>query len=155
MTGVIVLILIGLFLFLVEFLLIPGITIAGLGGLAFIAGGVIWAYVGLGNTAGHITLASTLLVSIILVYFSLRSKTWKRFMLATNIDSSVETNVNEELIKPGDLGTSISRIAPMGKARINNMIVEAKSTGEYINEKTEIEVIKIEGSKVIVKPKIK
>jgi membrane-bound ClpP family serine protease len=153
MTGVIILILIGLFLFLVEFLLIPGITIAGLGGLAFIASGVVWAYVGLGNTAGHITLASTLLISIILVYFSLRSKTWKRFMLLTNIDSSVETNVSEELIKPGDVGASISRIAPMGKARINNMIVEAKSTGEYINEKTEIEVIKIEGSKVIVKPK--
>ncbi len=153
MAGIIVLIIIGLLLFLVEFLLIPGITIAGLGGVAFISGGIIWAYVGYGSTVGHIVLVSTLFSTVLLIFLALRSKTWKRFMLTTNIDSSVENSADEDLIKPHDTGVAISRLAPIGKARINNMVVEAKSTGEYIEEKSEIEVIRIEGSKVIVKPK--
>ncbi len=153
MTGIIVLIIIGLLLILVEFLLIPGITIAGLGGVAFISGGIIWAYVGYGSTVGHIVLASSLFSTVLLIFLALRSNTWKRFMLTTNIDSSVEDSADEEFIKPHDTGVTISRLAPIGKARINNMVVEAKSTGEYIEEKSEIEVIRIEGSKVIVKPK--
>lgn len=153
MAGVIILIVIGLLLFLVEFLLIPGITIAGLGGIAFITGGIVWAYLGYGSTVGHIVLIVTLLSSVFLIFLALRSNTWKRFMLTTNIDSAVENNADEELIKPADTGITLSRLAPIGKARINNMVVEAKSTGDYIEEKTEIEVVKIEGSKVIVKPK--
>jgi membrane-bound ClpP family serine protease len=153
MTGIIFLIIIGLVLLLVEFLLIPGITVAGIGGFAFMISGIIWAYVGYGTTTGHITLIITIIASIVLITLSLRSKTWQRFTLATNMESNVETNATTNLIKPGDTGTAISRLAPMGKARINNLIVEAKSTGDYINEKSEIEVIRIEGNNVIVKLK--
>ncbi len=74
-------------------------------------------------------------------------------MLDTNITGSVASAESEEQIKPGDTGVTISRLSPIGKARINNLVVEAKSTGEYIDPKTDIVVIRHEGSKVIVKPK--
>lgn len=153
MTGIIVLIIIGLFLFLVEFLLIPGITIAGIAGVGFLIVGIVLAYTGHGNTAGHITLLSTVIATIFTVAMSLRAKTWSRFMLNTNVDSSVDNPLSNQSVKPGDTGIAISRISPMGKVRINDVVVEAKSTGAYIDQKAEVEVVKIEGSKVIVKPK--
>lgn len=153
MTLVIVLILVGLFLFLVEFLLIPGITIAGIGGVGFLIAGIVLAYTDHGNTVGHITLLSTVVATAFTVAMALRSNTWKRFMLNTNVDSSVDNPVANQLIKPGDFGFAISRLTPMGKVRVNDTVVEAKSTGAYLDQKTEIEVVRIEGSKVIVKPK--
>ncbi|KAF5075563.1 hypothetical protein DSECCO2_169900 [anaerobic digester metagenome] len=151
MTGVIIIILIGLFLLLVEFLLIPGITVAGVGGVILIAGGITWAYTGFGTTAGHLTLLGTAIASVTVVVLALRSKTWKYFMLNTNVEGSVDGKIDENQIKVGDAGVSVSRLAPMGKARINGVLVEAKSMGEFIDQKKEVIVIKIEGSKVIVK----
>ncbi len=151
MTGVIIIILIGLFLLLVEFLLIPGITVAGVGGVILIAGGITWAYTGYGTTAGHLTLLGTAIASVTVVVLALRSKTWKYFMLNTNVEGSVDGKIDENQIKVGDAGVSVSRLAPMGKARINGVLVEAKSMGEFIDQKKEVIVIKIEGSKVIVK----
>jgi len=153
MTGVIILILIGLFLFLVEFLLIPGITVAGIGGVAFLIGGIVWAYTGYGNTAGHITLISTLVATFFTIAIALRAKTWKRFMLNTNIEGSVANPDDENQVKLGDTGIAISRLTPIGKARFNDRVYEVKSTGEYIDQKTEIVALRFEGSKIIVKPK--
>lgn len=153
MTGIIILILIGLFLFVVEFMLIPGITVAGIGGVACLIGGIFWAYTSQGATVGHITLISTLAATIFTVAIALRAKTWSRFMLNTNIDGSVASSESAENIKPGDVGVTISRLTPMGKARINDIVIEAKSTGAYIDPKTEIVVVRLEGSKAIVKPK--
>lgn len=153
MLGFIALILIGLFLFVVEFLLIPGLTIAGIGAVASLIGGVFWAYYGYGSTVGHITLAATMLATILTIAIALRSKTWKRFMLDTSIDGSIASTDDENQVKPGDEGMTISRLTPMGKARFNDRIYEVKSTGEYVDQKTEIVAIRMEGSKIIVKPK--
>jgi membrane-bound ClpP family serine protease len=153
MTGIIILILIGLFLFVVEFLLIPGITVAGIGGVACLIGGIFWAYTGHGSTVGHITLLSTLAATAFTVALALRAKTWKYFMLDTNIDGSVDSGEIEDHVKPGDIGITLSRLNPMGKARINNIVLEATSTGPIIDQKVEIVVVRMEGSKVIVKPK--
>jgi membrane-bound ClpP family serine protease len=152
MTGVIILIIIGLFLFVVEFLLIPGITVAGIGGVACLIGGIFWAYNGYGNVAGNITLISTFVATLITIVFALRSKTWSKFMLNTNVEGSV---ANDDLtqVKPGDEGLSVSRLTPMGKVRINEVVLEARSTGNYIDQKTPIVVIRFEGSVAIVKPK--
>ncbi len=152
MTAIIILILVGLLLFAVEFLLIPGITIAGIGAVGCLIGAVYWAYAEHGTSVGSIVLISTLVLTLATIVFSLRAKTWKRFMLNTNVEGNV---VSDELdqIQPGDQGITVSRLTPMGKAKIKDIILEAKSTGTYIDQKTPIEVIRMEGSVAIVKPK--
>ena len=45
-------------------------------------------------------------------------------------------------------------MAPMGKVLVNNQSIEATSTGGFIDENTEIEVVKVLQNKLIVKPKI-
>jgi membrane-bound ClpP family serine protease len=95
----------------------------------------------------------TVVATVLTLVFALRSKTWRRFKLNASISSTVEGRIEEGQIKPGDSGIAISRLAPMGKARINEMVVEAKSQGDFIDQKSEIVVVKIEDNKVIVKPK--
>jgi membrane-bound ClpP family serine protease len=146
------LILLGIILLLIEFLIIPGVTVAGVGGVLLIAGGVFAAYLRYGVMYGNITLATTVLVLIIIFIVALRTRTWKKIALDTKIDSSVENIKKEGRFMVGERGKTVTRLAPIGKAIFNNKIIEAKSISGYINENTEVEIIKIQNTNVIVKP---
>ncbi len=150
--GIILLILLGVLLFLVEFLVIPGVTVAGVGGALVFGAAVFMSYRTYGTTAGNYTLFSVLLISIITLVLSLRSKTWRRFMLKTNIDSKVEVGLEDQKIKPGDMGETVTRLAPIGMVRVNNLTIEGKSIGGFLDPNTKIEVVKVLGTQIIVKP---
>jgi len=151
-VGIILLILLGVVLFLVEFLIIPGVTIAGISGALVLGVAVFMSYKSFGTTIGTYTLLSVLVVSIITLALALRSRTWKRFMLKTNIDSKVEVGLEEQKIKPGDKGETVTRLAPIGMVRVNEITIEGKSIGGFLDPNTKIEVVKVLGTQVIVKP---
>jgi len=150
--GIILLILLGVILFLVEFFIIPGVTIAGIGGALVMGLAVFMAYKTHGAAAGNYTLLAVLLVSITSLVFALRSKTWRRFMLKTNIDGKVEVGLEDQKVKPGDKGVTVTRLAPIGMVRVNNITIEGKSIGGFLDPKTEVEVTKVLGTQIIVKP---
>jgi len=152
MTLIIVLIVIGLIFLVAEFLIIPGITVAGIAGFVLIVFGVYLGYSQYGATTGHIILLSTAVASVATIALSLRAKTWRWATLSTNIDSRA-TEDYEHIIKAGDVGITVSRLAPMGKAVINDNIVEVTALGEMIDQQSTIEVVKVEGNKIIVKLK--
>ena len=58
------LIVLGIVLFLIEFLIIPGITIAGIGGMILTAAGIYLAYSNFGPQTGFYFLLGTLIVSL-------------------------------------------------------------------------------------------
>ncbi len=149
--AIILLILLGLVLLLIEFAVIPGVTIAGIGGFLLLAASVYIAFTDLGTGAGFITLAIVLVLAPAMVYYFFKSRTGKKMILEKNIDGKVES-VNNEKIHVGDIGKTIGRLAPGGKARINGEIVEATSTGAFIDHNTEIRIIKILSNKIIVEP---
>jgi membrane-bound ClpP family serine protease len=150
--GIILLILLGVILFLVEFFIIPGVTIAGIGGILVMGLAVFMAYRTHGVTAGNYTLLATLLISITSLVLALRSKTWRRFMLKTNIDSKVEVGLEDHKIKPGDKGETVTRLAPIGMVRVNDITIEGKSIGGFLDPHTKVEVTKVLGTQIIVKP---
>ncbi|MFH2141983.1 MAG: NfeD family protein [Bacteroidota bacterium] len=150
-TGIILLILLGIILILLEFLVIPGVTVAGIGGVLSLAAAVYLAYDNYGNEGGNYALAGTSVVVITSLVFALRSRTWKKLMLRSSIDYKINA-VELEKVKAGDIGISVSRLAPMGKIQINDEFYEAKSMNEFIDQNTEIVVRKIENNIIIVKP---
>jgi membrane-bound ClpP family serine protease len=152
MTAVIILILLGIFLFLIEFLLIPGVTIAAIGGAVLTISGIYLAFERFGTQTGSLVLVFALVASIVIFAFSLRSRTWKKAMLKTKIDSNVSEEMGLEHIHEGDTGETIGRLAPMGMIRVNTYSFEAKSMAGYLDPRTPIEVVKIHGSQIIVKP---
>lgn len=151
LATIILLIVIGIFLFLVEFLLVPGVTIAGIAGFILIVGAIFFAYDSLGTTQGHYILGGTVVLSFVTIYFSLRSRTWKRLMLDTSIEGKVSSYA-EEKVHVGDEGITVTRLNPMGKVLINDEFLEAKSNGPYIEQQKKIKVINIRDFRVTVEP---
>lgn len=149
-TIIAVLIIIGFLFLLLEILVLPGTSVAGIIGFILIAIGVYQAYAMYGNVAGTLTLAGSVIFSVIALWLALKSGTWRRASLKSEIASRVNL-VNAEQIKVGDIGKSISRLAPMGKANINGTYFEVSSNGQMIDQGSEIEVIKIVGNKITVK----
>jgi membrane-bound ClpP family serine protease len=152
MTVVIILIILGILLFVIEFLLVPGVTVAGIGGLILTVFGVYKAFNDFGATTGAWVLIGTLALSVFVIVMSLRARTWDRLMLKTNIRGTVDSDLTEEQIKVGDQGKSLTRLAPMGKVIVNEFVREAKSTEGFIDEHTDIEVVSVEGTRISVKP---
>jgi membrane-bound ClpP family serine protease len=146
------LIIIGLMFLALEILVIPGVGVAGVVGFILIAIGVWQAYAGHGSIAGHLVLGGTMVMTVLTLVLSLRGKTWRRIALSTAIDSKVNV-IDEKKIKPGDTGRTVSRLAPMGKAMINDEFYEVSTNGDFIDQQTEIVVLKIEFNKIIVKRK--
>ena len=148
----IILIVLGILLFVIEFLLVPGVTVAGIGGLILNAAGVILVFAQRGPETGLWVLLGTVLVSAFVIGMSLRARTWRKLMLKTNVDGTVDQDLTEEQVKPGDRGETLTRLAPMGKIRVNDLVREAKSIEGYVDEHTEIEVVEVEGIRISVKP---
>jgi len=150
---IIFLIVLGVLLFIIEFMLIPGITIAGIGGAICLVTGVVFSFTSFGPATGFIVLICTTLLLGLLTVLMLRAGTWKKFMLKTSIDSKVDNvGTAEGKVKPGDRGVTVTRLAPGGKVFVNGEYFEAKSIDILINPKQEIEVIRIDDNKLIVKP---
>ncbi|HLO60721.1 MAG TPA: NfeD family protein [Bacteroidales bacterium] len=147
-----IIIILGIFLLLVEFLIIPGFTVFGAAGFVFILLGIGSSYYFHNVVTGNITLAGTVLLSFGTMYYIFKRKTWRNMGLKANINSRHEP-FKAGSIQEGDFGRTITRLAPVGKAQINDVICEAKSTGGFINENTEVEVIKVLNTQIIVKPK--
>ncbi|RUT78534.1 NfeD family protein [Ancylomarina longa] len=148
---IVLLIVFGIVLLLLEFLVIPGITLAALAGILMIGGGIYLSYEHYGNLIGNITVLSTLILSVSILALALKSKTWNRIKLQTEVDSKITKDEVDDIVI-GDQGLSVSRLAPMGKIKVNKKILEAKSTGVYIDEKTKVEVVGIIDKIIIVKP---
>jgi len=151
LLAIILLIILGLILLLLEFVVIPGVTIAGVGGFLLLAGSVYIAFAEMGKVAGFITLAVVLILSPLMVYYFFKSKAGKKMILDSKIEGKIENSTTDKLAV-GDKGVTIGRLAPMGKIKINGEVVEAQSAGTYIDEHTEIQVIKFHLNKIIVEP---
>ncbi len=131
-------------LILAEIFLLPGITLAGIGGAIFAYTVGIWV--------GHLTLSLSIITFGIIFAWLLRSRSFNKIALKTDIDSKL-TSSRDLGIEPGDEGITLSRLAPIGKSRIKGINVEAKSQDELIDENTPIVVIRVDSYNVIVRPK--
>lgn len=151
MTVILILIVLGILLFVIEFLLVPGVTVAGIGGLILTVFGVYKAFNDFGSQIGIWVLIGTIILSVFVIIMSLRARTWSRLMLKTNVNGTVDRDLTEDQIKVGDTGTALTRLAPMGKIKINALVREAKSIEGYIDEHTGVEVVSIEGTRISVK----
>lgn len=152
MTIIIILIVLGILLFVIEFLLVPGVTIAGIGGLVLTVFGVYKAFSDFGPRVGVWVLIGTVLLSIFVIAMSLRARTWKRLMLNTDINGTVDKDLSEDQVRVGDRGTTVTRLNPMGKIMVNNLVREAKSIEGYVAEHSDVEIVSIEGTRISVKP---
>lgn len=150
--GALVLLLgIGFIMVVLEFLVFPGTSVVGIIGVACIGFGIYLGYKFFGTATGHIIVLVSAAGGILLTWYALRAQTWKRLSLSSRIDSKVEGV--DPAVQVGDIGTTVGRLAPMGRVRVGEHVVEALSESGYIETCREVKVVKVYSDKVIVKLK--
>lgn len=145
------LIILGIILLLLELVVIPGITIAGIGGVLILGASIYLAFAEYGLWAGFITTAFILIASPVLIVKILKGKAGKRIALQTEITGTVD-KIDAALIRIGDEGISIGRLAPTGKVRINGQTMEGKALTGFIDQQAAIRVVEVLKTQVIVEP---
>lgn len=145
---IILLILFGLVFLLAEIMIIPGVGVAGILGVIALGGSCYYAFAYMGVTVGIIvTLVNIILVSGLLV-FLLRAKTWRKLKLDTVIDVKATADVT---VEKGMQGKTVTRLAPMGTAFINDKNHEVTSIDGMLDPGVPVEVARVENNKIYVK----
>ena len=145
-------ILLGLFFLVVELIFLPGITLGTILSAVSYGAAIYLGFSRLGVIGGMIILFVIAALSLVATVVSLRAKTWQRLALNNKVDGQSNASP-EEAVAVGAKGVTISRLSPMGKVEIDGKLYEAKSGGEYIDQRTEVEVVGFENSNIIVRKK--
>lgn len=157
---------IGVLLLLAEIFVIPGFGVAGVSGLALVAGSLFAALVGnvglsfppfaaLGPAVG--TMAATLILLIVLM-FSLskylpKSERFSQLVLSPDLASAsgyVAADAMEGLV--GQRGIAATPLRPAGTANVGGDRIDVVTRGEFVESGDPVEIIEAQGSRVVVRP---
>lgn len=148
---VIGLMLLGTFLIVAEIIFVPGTTIVGILGFIFSAYCIYLGYDYFGASTGTLILLGGLILNVVVLIIAFKGKSWERFSLKNSMKGKFNDDFKIDL-KVGDKGMTISSLKPVGKASFDDHEIEVRSDGGFINENIEIEVRRIESSKIFVQP---
>ena len=148
------LILIGFVLILVELFLIPGITLAGIGGGLAILGGVVYAYKYMGLTAAAWCLGASLVLGAVLLRFVISTGSWRRMVLNTKEsgEEGFRSTRSELEALIGKEGVAVTPLRPSGTALIEGERINVVTEGGFVERNSKIVVVEVEGNRVVVHP---
>lgn len=147
------LIIIGFLLVLIEIFLVPGFNIFGVIGAILIVLGFIFAYAKLDVRIANFLMIASLLASAILVRFAIKSKTWHKIILEDTQEKALGFHSSDENLKTliGKTGFTYTKLRPAGVAIIDDQKVDVVTEGGFIESDRPIEVIQVEGNRVVVR----
>lgn len=148
---IIALVLLGVLLLIAELVLLPGLSIAGICALGSYFGASYLAFTRFGTTVGIVVIISIIILSVVATVVSLKSRTWHKFALNDEIKGTSQIKPETEGVKKGDVGVTVTRLAPMGKVRIGAHIFEAKSYDVFVDQSVDVEVVDFDNFNVIVR----
>ena len=150
-STVISLVVFGLVLVVAEVIFVPGTTVVGIIGFCFLVVGVGLSFKYFGSEVGWVMLGSTSVASGGLLYFSFTTNVWRRFSLKSSNKGKVNEGELDQLVV-GMEGRAISALRPIGKAEVNEQIVEVRTNGDYLDSGSRIRIIKIVSNQIIIEP---
>ena len=153
MTILIILFLVflGVLLLLLEFAVVPGITIAGIGGAILLGASIYMAFDSYGVTAGILTLAFVVFAVPFLFLRFFKGRAGKKMILKSEITGKVN-EFGTDTIRVSDEAITIGRLAPIGKVRINNQGLEGKSQGAFVDQQVKVRVVEVLKTQIVVEP---
>jgi len=152
----------GLALLVAEVFLIPGFGVAGVLGITALLGALVWSMTGSGDTTEVIlqavwrvlaSLVVALLAGFVLLRFVPRLPFARRLVLDTDLGSGPahgSAPLSDQRWQ-GKQGRAISALRPAGIADIQGERVDVVSDGELIEPGTSIEVMHVDGNRIVVR----
>ena len=147
----------GMLLVFIELLILPGFGAAGVPGclLVLIGIGVAWWKFGFQTalTYAGITLVAVIPLAIIALSVMRSTPAGKAFILSAteSKETGFQAPPSELMDLVGKSGTAITPLRPAGAALIGGHRVDIVTQGEFVPAETEIEVIFVEGNRVVVR----
>ena len=149
--SIVILLLLGLVLIIAELIFIPGVTVVGVIGLIFSVMGMIFTFQVYDTAIGLYVLGGYLFLLALAVFYSLKSGAWKKLALHNKIDSRVNEEEGIQVkVKVGDTGKTVSALRPGGKAEFNDLIVEVRTFGDYVDSGTKVKIARIDTNNIFV-----
>lgn len=154
--GVIILFLVGLILLALEIFAVPGFGFTGISGIAAILVSVLWSAptVELALIYILIAMVGTAVLLAVSFKFLTKRRLWNKIILGEKQEKELGYLAavgRKDLI--GRKGSVLSDLRPAGAIVVDGERIDAISEGGYIQKGDEIVIIKVEGSKVVVKRK--
>lgn len=146
--------LIGIILLLVE-MFVPGFGVPGILGIIAIFASIVLASSSIEQALMSIVIAIllTIIAGVLIFKFAPRNnKFFDRITLSTSLSTKggyISTADYSEYV--GKTGVAISPLRPSGSIEIDGRKLDAVSEGDFIERDEQIKVIKVEGSRIIVK----
>ena len=138
----------GIVLIALEIVALPG-GIAGFCGFGLLVFGIVESYICWGNTVGNIILLCSIGITALLLILFVRTKTWRRFVLHEESDSTVN-QIDKTRFNVGVRGKTIARLAPTGKALFDGQLVEVHAINKFIDPDKTVEIVAIDGYRIDV-----
>jgi membrane-bound serine protease (ClpP class) len=141
----------GILLLILEIFL-PGMIVGAIGFVSLVSGLVMAAYdTKQGIASLGIALGITVIVAFLLVKYYGFKGLWSKFILGDvqrNEAGYVAPRDQRELL--GQQGIALTPLRPAGVVKINGKRVDAVSAGGYISPGSDIVVVQVEGSRIVV-----
>lgn len=144
----------GVILLIAEIFFVPGFGVPGALGIFAILAALVVASPTPG--AAVIELLLALVVSVALIWFSLKNRKtrefWKRFMLSVKLDHAAGFDSADVSLSrfAGKEGVALTTLRPAGSAQLGGEKVDVVTNGEFIPAGTPIRVVLVEGVRVVV-----
>ncbi len=151
----VLLFLVGLVLLLVEVFVLPGFGVAGIIGFIAIFGSVFIATPDPATAVQSVVIALVAAVVLVVVLFKFMPgrSLWSRLVLQMGETPdrgyvAAKAGLNEYL---GKTGVAKSTLRPSGTADIDGRYVDVVTSGDFIAQGARVEVIDVEGMRVVVR----
>jgi membrane-bound serine protease (ClpP class) len=146
---IVVVLVIGLLLLFTEVAVVPGFGVAGALGLLALAAGAIAAWTELGPFWGGMTGGVSVVAAGIMLFWLPKSRVGRKMVLEHSQAEAVSQEDRTGLI--GRRGVTVTPLRPIGRVRFGSDEVDVMTEGEYIDSNQEVEVMTVEGPRVVVR----
>ena len=146
-----ILFVIGFLLLLAEIFLAPGINLFGIGGIGILIWSIAYAYSRLGALSGNLFLIGALGISFIVLRLALKSKLTQKVALKDEARGYSGTNKKLEGLASGMKGVVKTPLRPAGLVQFERGVFDAVSEGEFVEKGTVVEIVTIQGQRVLVR----
>jgi membrane-bound serine protease (ClpP class) len=153
--GAILLFVVGLILIALEIFVIPGFGVTGVLGILSVLTSLVLAAPDFNYAV--LTLGGSLVAAVLIIVITLKNKktrkAWGRLVLSHKLEAKEGYSSHDESTTAylGKRGKALTILRPAGAADIEGKRVDVVTSGEFIEAGCSVEVILVEGSRVVVR----
>ncbi len=148
-TVIIVVLVIGLLLLFTEVAVVPGFGVAGVLGVLALGAGAVAAWTELGPLWGGVTGGVSVAAAVLMLIWLPKSRAGRKMVLEHSQADAVSQRNRRDLV--GQRGVTVTPLRPVGRVRLGSTEVDVMTEGEYIDSHQEVEVMIVEGARVVVR----